>query len=124
MKHPIQKPVLIKEVIRFTENKIVSAMLDKLGGMGYTLNEISRDFRNDSPEDYDQLLQLIGYSVSGVPVRDESIRDAAYEMYENGSSESESRATIAEEKLRETSKSIREGVALLYNIHPDDLEEL
>ena len=61
MKHPIQKPVIADGVLRFTENKIVSAMLDRLKDHGYTLNDLARDHRQENSEDYDQFLQLIGY---------------------------------------------------------------
>lgn len=64
MKHPMQ----YIENHRFVENKLISWMVDKIG-----LNEISikshdKGFNDD--DDYDQLLQLTGYSTSGIPYRD------------------------------------------------------
>ena len=63
-KHPIQKIVVTESgVIRFTENEIVSHLLDAYPG---GLNALAARFRrDDSLEDYEQLMMLIGYSVSG-----------------------------------------------------------
>lgn len=63
-KHPMQKIVMTESgVIRFTENKIVSHLLDAYPG---GLNALVAKFRNDeSVDDYEQLMMLIGYSVSG-----------------------------------------------------------
>lgn len=53
--------------IRFKENKIVHRLLDMCKQNGYGLNEISSDVQCGDLEnsDYVQLMQLIGYSVSG-----------------------------------------------------------
>jgi hypothetical protein len=52
-----------RRVLRFKENKIVSALLDFSSSKGMSLNEIAvMPFRR---EDREQLAQLIGYSVSG-----------------------------------------------------------
>lgn len=68
-KHPMQEIVLVKPaeggraVVRFRENKIVSAILDHATKHGFGLNEIAMgDF---DYEDRRQLAQLIGYSVDG-----------------------------------------------------------
>jgi len=61
MNHPIQ-PVYLAEggVLRFKPNKIVRFLVDK---GGYDLNKLATmDF---SAEDWEQLAQLIGYSISG-----------------------------------------------------------
>lgn len=50
-------------VLRFKENKIVSALLDFASSRGMSLNEIAT--MKFSREDREQLAQLIGYSVSG-----------------------------------------------------------
>lgn len=63
--HPNQPLVLDKhEVIRFRQNKIVAKMLEFCTERGCGLNEISCDDIT-TEEDYRQLMQLIGYSVSG-----------------------------------------------------------
>lgn len=54
-------------VIRFRENRIVSALLDVASENGIDLNQIAIGIarRKYSEEDMVQLAQLIGYSVSG-----------------------------------------------------------
>lgn len=54
-------------VIRFRENRIVSALLNIASEHGFDLNTIARDIAlgRFSEEDMVQLAQLIGYSVSG-----------------------------------------------------------
>lgn len=66
--HPSQPVELIDGVIRFKRNKIVDWMLDT--GMQrnlFDLNSISSMTQKGmfDMDDYDQLMQLIGYSVSG-----------------------------------------------------------
>lgn len=55
------------ECIRFKKNKIVDYILDVASAGGYTLNNICGDFdvHGKDQDDYKQLMQLIGYSVSG-----------------------------------------------------------
>lgn len=48
---------------RFKRNAIVAYLLDSMTNKGMGLNEISR--MPFSREDYEQLMQLIGYSVGG-----------------------------------------------------------
>lgn len=48
---------------RFKENKLVSFLLDYCQGKGMGLNEIVR--MPWAKEDYEQVMQLIGYSVGG-----------------------------------------------------------
>jgi predicted metal-dependent TIM-barrel fold hydrolase len=64
---PNQKIIIDdKGTIRFHKNKIVDKMLDFCTENGYSLNEIFVDFDNENDvDDYVQLMQLIGYSVSG-----------------------------------------------------------
>lgn len=66
-KHPMQPVVVASDrVIRFQENKIVKWMLDQLAGQKITLNEVAMTaITFDAQDDYQQLMQLIGYSVSG-----------------------------------------------------------
>lgn len=76
---PMQPVVLAAGgVIRFKENRIVSAFLDNSRRHGYGLNEAARD--DYTPEERMQVAQLIGYSVSGYGslsfVTDESCEEA------------------------------------------------
>ncbi|MCP4255438.1 MAG: hypothetical protein GY775_18955 [Candidatus Scalindua sp.] len=70
MKNPDQ-PIVIAEdkVVRFKENKIISKLLVFATENGYSLNNIAIDFDTEVNEkdnaDAIQLMQLIGYSVSG-----------------------------------------------------------
>ncbi len=60
---PMQPLVMAGNVLRFKENRIVSALLDVAGEHGLDLNAIAcMDFE---PWERQQLSQLIGYSVSG-----------------------------------------------------------
>ncbi len=61
---------------RFKSNEIVKALLDFATKRGFGLNEIS--CRGYADADYVQLMQLIGYSVSGFSELS-SVSDAAYE---------------------------------------------
>lgn len=63
-KNPMQPVVLAADgVVRFKENKIVAYLLQFAEDRGVDLNQIAiMDFGDD---DYSQLMQLIGYSVSG-----------------------------------------------------------
>lgn len=66
-KHPMQPIVLVDGVARFHRNRIVERLLDILKGKGIGLNEIAVMFDRlgADNDDYQQLMQLIGYSVSG-----------------------------------------------------------
>ena len=58
--HPMQPVEMVEDVARFKENKIVRFLLDTSKN---TLNDLAcMPFDN---EDWEQLYQLIGYSVSG-----------------------------------------------------------
>lgn len=63
-KNPMQPVVLAADgVVRFKENKIITYLLHFAERRGIDLNQIaSMDFDRD---DYSQLMQLLGYSVSG-----------------------------------------------------------
>lgn len=119
--HPVQP--LVQDaygVVRFKSNAIVRHLLDH-GGID--MNALARlDFTR---EDHEQFAQLIGYSHSGSGdlgyVSDE-VWCAAQAMYENGLSESDARNLYLRERLKEAQDGIREGVAVLFGIHPEDLE--
>jgi selenocysteine lyase/cysteine desulfurase len=118
--HPIQ-PIVVDNhgTLRFKANAIVQHLLDH-GGID--LNDIaSLDF---SREDHEQFAQLIGYSLSGASdlsyMSDEVIA-AAEAMHERGQSEHEARANALREQFEAARDGMREGVAALFGIHPDDL---
>jgi hypothetical protein len=103
---------------RFQANEIVRYLLDH-GGL--TLNDLAvRDF---SREDREQFAQLIGYSWSGacdLPYMSDEVLDAARSM-KDGMSEDAARAATLREQISTAKRSMRDGVAALYGIHPDDL---
>lgn len=120
-RHPIQPLELDGEnVVRFKANEIVRYILNN-GGID--LNQIaSQDF---SREDQEQFAQLIGYSLSGageLSYFSDEVWNAAQRMYENGETEIEARIRYLEEELLSLKDSLREPIALLYRIHPDDLK--
>lgn len=65
--HPMQPLEMVDDVLRFKQNTIVRALVDRDQEHGGGLNRISVEVLNGlTPvEDYTQLMQLIGYSVSG-----------------------------------------------------------
>lgn len=82
--HPLQ-PIVTDDhgVIRFKKNHLIDWMVEILN-----LNEIAR--HQHTQEDYDQLLQLVGYSVSGAPLsaecrsRVDLAEDGKHESYHAG----------------------------------------
>ncbi len=119
-RHPIQ-PLEDdgKGVIRFKANAIVRYLLDH-GGID--LNKLALlDF---SREDREQFAQLIGYSHSGACdlgyMTDETL-SAARQMYDAGKSELQARLEDAEAQLADLRKALREPMAELFHVHPDDL---
>ncbi len=119
-KHPLQPLEMVGAVLRFKSNKIVRAIYDHCEKHGLSLNDLAlMDF---SKEDWSQFAQLIGYSHSGASAyltNDEL--DAAERMHEKGESEDAARARIAEERITRLRDGMREAVADLYDVHPDDL---
>lgn len=62
-KHPIQNVHKLNDGrVRFIENKIVSHLVDNYPG---NLNTLAAKFMYEEPEDYEQLMMLIGYSLDG-----------------------------------------------------------
>lgn len=119
-KHPIQ-PIVTDEhgTKRFKANKIVQHLLYN-GGIN--LNQLAcLDF---SREDHEQFAQLIGYSVSGagdLSYFSKETYDAAQKMVETGESAEQAQITVLSQTLKELKDSIREPVANLFGVHPDDL---
>lgn len=62
VKHPMQPVVNVDGVLRFKANNIVRFLLDRGPNDLHALGSIRYLF---SQEDWDQFMQLIGYSVSG-----------------------------------------------------------
>lgn len=120
MKHPIQPLVIAKDgVLRFKENAIVRHLLDN-GGLD--LNYLARqEFSN---EDRMQFAMLIGYSLSGagdLSYFDNETYEAAEAMHLSGISDIEARNQVMSKQLYDLRDALREPVALLFEIHPDDL---
>ena len=125
MKNPIQP--LAKDdhgVLRFKANAIVRHLLDTHPSCD--LNRLAcMDFSDD---DRQQFAQLIGYSLSGYSelrsyVDDESFGTAAHMA--DGLDERDARIAAMEEKLGEMRAAVdmlREPVARLLEMHPDDLK--
>ncbi len=120
MKHPIQPLVTDEQgTVRFKANSIVNHLLDN-GGIN--MNDIA--VMNFSKEDREQFAQLIGYSWSGacdLSYMSEEVLDAAKYMHETGTSEAEARAGVLREKINRAKDAMRNGVAELFGVHPDDL---
>ena len=118
--HPIQPLVMVDDVQRFRANKVVRYLLDH-GGID--LNKIAMlDFPR---EDQEQFAQLIGYSLSGfadLPYASDEVYVAAQKMAD-GMKERDGRIQALRYQLDKARKGMREGVAALYGIHPDDLTD-
>lgn len=120
MKHPIQ-PLITDEngTLRFKSNAIVEYLLEN-GGID--LNEIaSKDFSQD---DHEQFAQLIGYSLRGFGslsyVTDETY-GAAERMSLGEQNYKDARIEYLEQELECLKAALKEPIARLYGIHPDDL---
>lgn len=120
MTHPIQP--LIEDshgVLRFKVNAIVEHLLEN-GGID--LSQIAA--MGFSREDREQFAQLIGYSWSGacdLGYMSDEVLNAAEVMHKSGASEAEARAAVLRDQITRAKDAMREGVAELFGIHPDDL---
>jgi hypothetical protein len=106
---------------RFRQNQIVSKLLDE---GRFDMNRIA-DW-DVSQDDRIQFAQLIGYSLSGfgeLDYVDEETYQAACQMVEADKSEIEVRLEVLQKQLYSVRRKIREGVAELFGVHPDDLGE-
>lgn len=114
-------------VLRFQANKLVDALLEHGRTTGFGLNELCTKFNpSEHGADWQQLSQLIGYSLSGYGslsyVDDEAYNTASYMA--QGLDERNARIVALESKLAELRLAInklREPVAHLLEMHPDDL---
>lgn len=122
MKNPIQ-PVIKDEngVLRFRGNAIVASLLQFATDKGMDMNEIAAmDFCDD---DRRQFAQLIGYSLSGfseLDYVDDDTYDAATKMGE-GMTEDQARISVLTDELNAVRVALREPMARLLGVHPDDL---
>lgn len=124
MKNPIQ-PLAndAQGTLRFKKNAIVDYLLEWSKKRGMGLNELAAmDFTQD---DREQFWQLIGYSLSGYSelsfVSDDTYKAAAA-MADEGLSEKDARIAALEHELFMVRSALREPIARLYGIHPDDLK--
>lgn len=117
---PIQPVCEVNGVQRFTENRIVRALLD---AAPIDMNDLAcMSFTNQERE---QFAQLIGYSVSGFGSLDyvsEETYSAACKMAE-GQGELEARNEHLRNTLDSVKKGMRNAVAELFETHPDNLGE-
>lgn len=127
MKNPIQ-PLAKDEkgVLRFKENTLVRALLDHGQATGFGLNELACKFCTpEHADDWQQLAQLIGYSLSGYGelsyVSDDAY-GAAATMADEGLGEKDARIAHLEHELFMIRASLREPIARLYGMHSDDLK--
>lgn len=130
MNHPIQ-PLALDEhgTLRFVSNILVEKLLEHGQNTGLGLNQLAMEFNGpEYQEDWEQLAQLIGYSLSGFGslsyVRDQTFM-VAQEMYHDPSiGELKATISVLEEKLNYLKQALREPVSRLYECHPDDLLRL
>lgn len=104
---------------RFKENAIVRYLLDN---GPFDMNKIAE--LPFSREDRVQFAQLIGYSLNGFSELN-YVNDVDYAAAQIVSPEKDSNAArleVVEEKLREVREKLRDGLAILYERHPDDFD--
>lgn len=109
------------DVIRFKANEIVRYLLDN-GGID--LNQVAR--MEFSREDREQFAQLIGYSHNGaceLRYFSDDTLEASLAIYNEGKTEIQARLEAAEDQLSRLRSALREPMAELFCVHPDDLSE-
>lgn len=120
---PIQ-PIIVDEhgTTRFKKNELVQYLLDN-GGL--TINDLAK--KEFSQEDRIQFAQLIGYSLSRFSelsyVTDEAYY-AAQNMKEEGMTEEQAKIQYLEEQLANLRSVLKEPMAKLFRVHPDDLNDV
>ena len=112
MKHPMQSI----DKHRFVENKLVTWLIDQLPGGMNSLSIESQEGEYDDA-DYDQILQLIGYSVSGIPYRNHALYEITDEIAKTGATPDK----IYEDLYNELKNSLRPIVSDLFNKAEEDL---
>ncbi len=86
-KHPMQPIVVDGEVTRFRSNRVVAFLMETARHRGTGLSELAgiADAMQVPPEDWEQFIQLLGYSVSGycdLSTVSEESKDAAWKAAE------------------------------------------
>ena len=121
-KHPFPLQPIVKDergTVRFRANAIVKWLLD---AGPIDLNRIAA--RAFDAEDREQFAMLIGYSLGGASelsyFSDETI-EAAEAMAKGAISEADARNAVLRETIEKVQDGMREGVAELFGMHPDDL---
>lgn len=115
MKNPIQ-PLVTDEggILRFKQNILVNALLEHGRQTGFGLNELRVKFgASEHDDDYQQLSQLIGYSLSGygyLSFVDNVAYEAANAMHHAGVPETQARIDALGRELKE----LREGLSMAY----------
>jgi hypothetical protein len=125
MKNPIQPLALdAKGTMRFKANAIVQHLLDTHPTC--SMNVLA--CMQFSDDDRAQFAQLIGYSLSGYSELQSYVSDEAYAAAEHmadGADERDARIAALEQKiaeLRSARDALREPIARLLEMHPDDLQ--
>lgn len=110
-------------VLRFKGNAIVQHLLDFAGPRGCDMNVLAT--MPFSQEDRRQFAQLIGYSLAGYSdlsyVDDHAYEVAAKLAADPGMSEAAARIEHLEVLVESLRQGLREPMALLFELHPDDL---
>lgn len=127
MKNPIQPLTKDKHgVLRFKKNALVDALLTHGQNTGLGLNQLATQFYADEhKDDWCQLAQLIGYSLSGfgeLSYVDDVTYDVASAMADGKVHEDKARIEVLERELKAIRDGLRMPVARLFGIHPDDLK--
>lgn len=122
-KHPIQPTEVDGHgVLRFKKNPIVDFLVEQYGLNALRNTFSDQRYGSHTEDDWDQLNQLQGYSVSGCPLSDETIRSVATASSE-GECPKDAMIKELQRQLKEARDGMRIGVASLFEIHPDDLKE-
>ena len=120
MTNPIQPPYTDERgVVRFKANAIVRFLLD---AGPIDLNKLA--IMEFSDDDRMQFAQLIGYSLCGfgdLSYVSSDVYDAAEHMAEHGTTEEQARIAELSATLNSLRVALREPMAQLFGVHPDDL---
>lgn len=123
------QPIVIDDqgLRRFQANVLVRSLLDHGQATGFGLNEVCAKFHpSEHAADWQQLAQLIGYSLGGYAslsyVDDDAYNTASH--VSQGLDEQSARIATLEGKLsdlRAAINKLREPLAGLLEMHPEDL---
>ena len=118
--HPIQPLISDNQgTLRFQSNALVRYLLDH---GPFDMNDLAGV--QCSNEDREQFAQLIGYSLhgfGGLPYVSTETYDAACRMADSDATPDAARLRHCEDLLQRLRQRLREPLAELYGIHPDDL---